>query len=206
MIFITTRRKSAFYENMHSCRPDDLFNDIIAQPPSSKTVSNREVEVVTEDEQTFLLRQLQLLQQGQQGGQGNRPTSPARTPSAVVKTPSRSSGAGQGSPVSHHYCFDHHCFDYFWWFHLSFFFQSKGLPPGAPSGEGVLANFFNSLLHKKSGSPSGPNSLTSPRTNGSDALTTPDKLAVRTDAAAELDRLTRSVKKEMDFSTPSSEC
>lgn len=34
-------------------------------------------------------------------------------------------------------------------------------PKGAgttPSGEGVLANFFNSLLHKKTGSPGGPGS------------------------------------------------
>lgn len=91
------------------------------------------------------------------------------------------------------------------------------LAPGAPSGEGVLANFFNSLLHKKSGAPgtpSGPNSLSggpnslSPRTNGTDGMTTPDKMAMRTDAAAELDRLARSVKKEVEFSptSPQSEC
>ena len=81
----------------------------------------------------------------------------------------------------------------------------------------MLANFFNSLLHKKSGSPgspSGPNSLSSgansltPRTNGTDELVTPEKMAMRTDAAAELDRLVKSVnnvKKDLDF-TPSSEC
>jgi dynein light intermediate chain 1, cytosolic len=81
----------------------------------------------------------------------------------------------------------------------------------------VLANFFNSLLHKKSGSPgtpSGPNSLSSgansltPRTNGTDGdLTmTPDKALMRTDAAAELDRLAKSVKKDLDFVAPTSEC
>lgn len=79
---------------------------------------------------------------------------------------------------------------------------------GTPSGEGVLANFFNSLLHKKSGSTGGPNSLTSTpilnRTNGSESLT-PDRMAMRTDAAAELDRLSKSVKKDLDF-TPTSEC
>lgn len=83
---------------MHACRPDDLYNDIIAQPPSSKSVSSREVEVFTEDEQEFLARQSQLIQQGQQAGQGNRSTSPARTPSSGGKGSSRSSGAGQGSP------------------------------------------------------------------------------------------------------------
>lgn len=80
------------------------------------------------------------------------------------------------------------------------------LNPATPGGEGVLANFFNSLLHKKSGSPATPpGSMNSPRTtNGTDGVMTPEKLAVRTDAAAELDRLARSVKKEMDFSQ--SEC
>lgn len=75
----------------------------------------------------------------------------------------------------------------------------------------MLANFFNSLLHKKSGSPggAGPGGPGSPagagRTaNGTDSLMTPEKLAVRTDAAAELDRLSRSVKKEIDLSQ--SEC
>lgn len=87
------------------------------------------------------------------------------------------------------------------------------LNPGTPSGEGVLANFFNSLLHKKSGSPGtpgGPQSLPGgnnlsprPSMNGSESLllTTPDKAAMRTDAAAELDRLTKDlVNKDMDFS------
>jgi dynein light intermediate chain 1, cytosolic len=78
------------------------------------------------------------------------------------------------------------------------------LNPGTPSGEGVLANFFNSLLHKKSGSPGGPNSLTgtpnTPRANGTDSLT--NNMSMRMDAAAELDRLS---KKDLDL-TPSSEC
>jgi len=85
------------------------------------------------------------------------------------------------------------------------------LTPATPGAEGVLANFFNSLLHKKSGSPAcgGPGGAGSPagpgRTaNGTDAMMTPEKMAVRTDAAAELDRLSRSVKKEIDMSQ--SEC
>lgn len=71
---------------------------------------------------------------------------------------------------------------------------------GAPGGEGVLANFFNSLLNKKAGSPGGssPNAAASPRSmNGTVDIS--DKTAMRSDAAAELDRLTRNVKKEMDF-------
>jgi dynein light intermediate chain 1 len=83
---------------MHSCKPDDDYNDIIAQPPSRKTVSNREVEVQTEDEQAFLARQQQLLQQGQQG-QPARSVSPMRTPQSAGKTAPRTPGSGgQGSP------------------------------------------------------------------------------------------------------------
>ena len=55
-----------------------------------------------------------------------------------------------------------------------------GIGPGTPGNEGVLANFFNSLLYKKSGSPAG-------RTEPS-----PAAAAARSDAAAELDRLTRA--------------
>lgn len=71
---------------MHACKADDEYTDIIAQPPSRKTVSNREVEVVTEDEQVFLARQQQLLQQSQQGGQPTRSASPIRTPQPPGKT------------------------------------------------------------------------------------------------------------------------
>jgi dynein light intermediate chain 1, cytosolic len=84
---------------MHACKAEDEYSDIIAQPPSRKTVSNREVEVVTEDEQAFLARQQQLLQQGGgQGGQQARSVSPMRTPQPGGKGSPRTPGAGQGSP------------------------------------------------------------------------------------------------------------
>lgn len=81
---------------MQSCKAEDDFSDIIAQPPSRKTVSNREVEVVTEDEQVFLARQQQLLQQGQ-SGQPARSVSPMRNPQAGGKSSPRTPGS-QGSP------------------------------------------------------------------------------------------------------------
>lgn len=89
------------------------------------------------------------------------------------------------------------------------------LTPGGPGGEGVLANFFNSLLSKKANTPGSPGGGSGgggggapgsprPSTNGV-GETTPDRNAMRSDAAAELDRLTRSVKKdEEDFTQ--SEC
>ena len=51
--------------------------------------------------------------------------------------------------------------------------------PGGAASEGVLANFFNSLLNKKSGAGGGPGR---------------GGTAVRSDAAAELDRMNRAKK------------
>ena len=60
------------------------------------------------------------------------------------------------------------------------------------SGEGVLANFFNSLLHKKTGAPGSPGSVsTSPIKID---IAPVDKATMCNDAAVELDRLTRTKK------------
>lgn len=76
--------------------------------------------------------------------------------------------------------------------------------PSTPGGEGVLANFFNSLLTKKSGtsSPGGSSASGSPRPNANGLNETPEHNIniTRSDAAAELDRLTRSANKDLDFS------
>ncbi|XP_037936250.1 cytoplasmic dynein 1 light intermediate chain 1 [Teleopsis dalmanni] len=173
------KKISILYENMHSCKAEDYYTDIISPPPSRKTVSNREAEVQTEDEQAFLARQQEMLKQGIQV----RGESPLRSQGGTKAMPRTPGSGGQSSPKK----------------------MDAKLNPATPGNEGVLANFFNSLLHKKSGSPGTPPvAASSPRMNGSDMHLTPEKLAVRTDAAAELDRLSRSVKKEMDFSQ--SEC
>lgn len=86
---------------MQTCKAEDYFTDVIAPPPPRKvhilfqfayieykcnnfkskfywqTVSNRESEVQTEDEQSFLGKQQQLLQQAQNQSRGE---SPMRTP------------------------------------------------------------------------------------------------------------------------------
>lgn len=93
------KKISILYENMHACKPEDYYNDIIAQPPSRKAVSNREVEVQTEDEQTFLARHLQTLQQSNQGQQQQaRSVSPMRTPQSGGKSVSPRTPSSQGSP------------------------------------------------------------------------------------------------------------
>lgn len=169
---------SILYENMHSCKAEDYYTDVIAPPQQRKTVSNRETEVQTEDEQQFLIRQQQVLMQGQTQTRGE---SPMRTPPSASKSMPRAS-------------------------------MDSKLTPGGPGGEGVLANFFNSLLSKKANTPGSPGGggggvapgSPRPSTNGV-GETTPDRNAMRSDAAAELDRLTRSVKKdEEDFTQ--SEC
>lgn len=71
------------------------------------------------------------------------------------------------------------------------------LTQGTAGGEGVLANFFNSLLSKKANTPGSPGGVAGsprPSTNGV-GESTPDRSTMRTDAAAELDRLARSVQK-----------
>ncbi|XP_060532723.1 cytoplasmic dynein 1 light intermediate chain 2 [Cylas formicarius] len=150
------KKISILYENLHTCKADSYYRDIIVQPVTRKTVS-RETELLAEDEQAFLARHQQM-------SYGPLPAGPTR----LGDTPLRS------MPMS-------------------------GLQPSprkldgskvvsSPGGEGVLANFFNSLLHKKTGSPN-----TSLNKSGADSLT--DKASVRSDAAAELDRLSRSAKK-----------
>ncbi|KAK9869354.1 hypothetical protein WA026_003111 [Henosepilachna vigintioctopunctata] len=161
------KKISILYENMHSCKPDDYYRDIIVQPVTRKTIS-RETEILAEDEQVFLVKMQQILLAGGVPQMGPRiGESPMRT-SSLVK------GTLDGSKVV-----------------------------SSPGGEGVLANFFNSLLNKKSGSsPSGSlGAKSSPES-------LPDKATMRSDAAAELDRLARGGKKSLggiDFNS-SSEC
>jgi len=182
------KKIAILYENMHSVRPDQYYTDVIARPMGGigrKPPAGREVEVVAEEEQQFLARQQQLL------AQGLPPQQAGAMPTGVQKTPDRKvvgSPGVQGSPKKME--------------------QSAGKPgAGATTSEGVLANFFNSLLSKKTGGVAGavqgpPGSL-SPFPPGQ-ALpqgpgAPPDdyKAAVRSDAAAELDRLTRNQKKSV---------
>ncbi|CAH1967515.1 unnamed protein product [Acanthoscelides obtectus] len=159
------KKISILYENMHSCKPDDYYRDVIVQPVTRKTV-NRETEIIAEDEQAFLTR-LQQISFG--GGHPNvrLGESPVRPPIAGIQSSPRKL---DGSKVV-----------------------------STPGGEGVLASFFNSLLYKKTGSPG--TSMTSPggplagKPSGPESL--PDKATMRSDAAAELDRLARGgAKKE----------
>eukprot|EP00088_Acartia_fossae_P008150 TRINITY_DN1386_c0_g1_i1.p1 TRINITY_DN1386_c0_g1~~TRINITY_DN1386_c0_g1_i1.p1 ORF type:complete len:527 (-),score=120.22 TRINITY_DN1386_c0_g1_i1:948-2528(-) len=175
------KKIAILYENMHSIRPDQYYTDVIARPMvgiGRKQQASREIEVVAEEEQQFLGRQQVFLQQGLPAA-GTSPGMPA----GVQKTPDRKvlgSPGVQGSPKKMD--------------------VTPGKPLGANTSEGVLANFFNSLLSKKTGGGMGsPGTPGLPQGARPGASPQPDdyKAAVRSDAAAELDRLTRNQKKSL---------
>jgi len=198
------KKIAILYENMHSVRPDQYYTDVIARPMS--VLGRRSgggsgaghgqgaVEVVAEEEQQFLARQQQYLAQGLPPNQG------AGMPPGVQKTPDRKvvgSPGVQGSPKK---------------------IDPGAVKPGtATTSEGVLANFFNSLLSKKTGGAAGqPGSLPGQPVSSPGAVKLAGansddyKASVRSDAAAELDRLTRNQKKSVSDGTQnnnnSSEC
>ncbi|KAJ8953663.1 hypothetical protein NQ314_007270, partial [Rhamnusium bicolor] len=135
------KKISILYENMHSCKPDDYYRDVIVQPATRKTV-NRETEILAEDEQAFLTRQQQISFGGGPPALARLGESPARPPLAGKESEIRCTTTVE----------------------TDFLFEGIQSSPrkldgskvvSSPGGEGVLANFFNSLLHKKTGSPGG---------------------------------------------------
>ncbi|VVC44806.1 Hypothetical protein CINCED_3A010782 [Cinara cedri] len=122
-------------DNMHTIKPNDYYNSVIINEKTKKAFA-KEIEIQAEDEQIFLNKQLGLLNQtaNQQSVIGiPKQDSVMRSLTGVSKPGERRSSLtnpGQGSPT-------------------------KKIDPvksvnTANPGEGVLANFFNSLLHKKS--------------------------------------------------------
>jgi len=181
------KKIAILYENMHSVRPDQYYTDVIARPMSmvgrrTGPGPGREVEVVAEEEQQFLSRQQQYLAQGIPQTQGGP------MPPGVQKTPDRKvvgSPGVQGSPKK---------------------IDPSAVKQGAATtSEGVLANFFNSLLSKKTGGLAGgqPGPVVGLSPGAGPSAVKPSggaddyKAAVRSDAAAELDRLTRNQKKSL---------
>lgn len=73
------KKVSILHENMHSCKPDDYYRDVIVQPVTRKAI-NRETEIVAEDEQAFLTRQQQISFGGGQPVMPRLGESPVRPP------------------------------------------------------------------------------------------------------------------------------
>lgn len=163
------KKIAILYENITNVSPDDPFNEVIMKPGTIKTgIGFKEEEVVAEDDQSFLSKMHSQLNQNVpnsasvgSGAVGGATQSPSFRPSPGVQSkPDRRSVAGSVGST-----------------------PDGVMSKGSPGGEGVLQNFFNSLLNRKSGAGIPPSAGTSPRTplNGSGAS--------RTDVAAELDRL-----------------
>ncbi|XP_063778366.1 cytoplasmic dynein 1 light intermediate chain 1 isoform X2 [Pseudophryne corroboree] len=165
------------HENFQKLKPEDTFEDVITKPPVRKFV--HEKEIVAEDDQVFLMKQQSQLAK-QPPTSAGRPDATPRVPGGSPRTPSRSgtSNVASVSPVPA---------------------GTKKIDPNMKAGttnEGVLANFFNSLLSKKAG-PTGPGGTPGPAGNaGGNSLPTSAKKSgqkpVLTDVQAELERIPRN--------------
>ncbi|XP_029977561.1 cytoplasmic dynein 1 light intermediate chain 2 isoform X1 [Sphaeramia orbicularis] len=159
------------HENFTTVRPEDPFEDFITKPPVRKLVHDKEINA--EDEQVFLMKQQSLLAKQPATPTRGATESPGRTASGSPRPAGR---AGQpnvtsGSPMA----------------------SVKKPDPNMKAGaanEGVLANFFNSLLSKKTGAPGSPGAGAVGAGVQGSAKKTGQKPGL-TDVQAELDRMTR---------------
>ncbi|KAI5705308.1 hypothetical protein M8J75_013731 [Diaphorina citri] len=153
------------YENMQSIKPDDYYTDVITKPIVRKPIS-REQDTLVEDEQSFLARQLALLQQNPAANPTTRQDNSLpqiRTPVGVQKTGDR---------------------------RLS----------NSPAMQGGGANSPKKMIDPtKVGATTPGDPGFSPNSSLLTSTPNPDKVAMRCDAAAELDRLT---KKKSMMSSP----
>ncbi|XP_027728055.1 cytoplasmic dynein 1 light intermediate chain 1 [Vombatus ursinus] len=170
------------HENFQTLKAEDSFEDIITKPPVRKVV--HEKEIVAEDDQVFLMKQQSQLAKQPPTAAGRPVDSSPRVPGGSPRTPNRSvsSNVASVSPIPA---------------------GSKKIDPNMKAGatsEGVLANFFNSLLSKKTGSPGGPgvgSSSPGGGGGGGGGSTLPPSAKksgqkpVLTDVQAELDRISR---------------
>ncbi|XP_069504913.1 cytoplasmic dynein 1 light intermediate chain 1 [Ambystoma mexicanum] len=172
------KKISILHENFQTLKAEDSFEDVVIKPPIRKFV--HEKEIAAEDDQVFLMKlQSQLAKQPPTAA--GRPVDAApRAAGGSPRTPSRSGSSNTSvSPIP---------------------IASKKIDPNMKAGttsEGVLANFFNSLLSKKTGSPGSgsgspiPVSGSSP-VSGNGVSATAKKQGQKsllTDAEAELERI-----------------
>ncbi|XP_033838867.1 cytoplasmic dynein 1 light intermediate chain 2 isoform X1 [Periophthalmus magnuspinnatus] len=156
------------HENLSTVRPEDPFEDFITKPPVRKLVHDK--EICAEDEQVFLMKQQSLLAKQPATPTRGATESPARTASGSPRPAGRGQTGVSAASMA----------------------AVKKPDPNMKAGaanEGVLANFFNSLLSKKTGAPGSPGTPVGAGVQGS-AKKTGQKPGL-TDVQAELDRMTR---------------
>ncbi|XP_006780367.1 cytoplasmic dynein 1 light intermediate chain 2 isoform X1 [Neolamprologus brichardi] len=159
------------HENFTTVRPEDPFEDFITKPPVRKLVHDKEINA--EDEQVFLMKQQSLLAKQPATPTRGATESPGRTASGSPRPAGRAgpTAVTSGSPMA------------------SVKKPDPNMKPGA-ANEGVLANFFNSLLSKKTGAPGSPGAGAVGAGVQGSAKKTGQKPGL-TDVQAELDRMTR---------------
>ncbi|XP_078335550.1 cytoplasmic dynein 1 light intermediate chain 2-like isoform X6 [Crassostrea virginica] len=164
------KKISILYENLNTMKADDCFEDVITKPITRKPIQ-RDAEVVAEDEQVFLMKQQSILnKQPAPGPAGESPARqaagvPARTTPPRTQTTNNTVTPISSSPKKYFHYTPH---------------SAMEAGKGTPTSEGMLANFFNSLLNKSTAKTPG--------------ATKADKAAVSREAAAELERLQKSKK------------
>ncbi|XP_077983338.1 cytoplasmic dynein 1 light intermediate chain 2-like isoform X2 [Glandiceps talaboti] len=143
------KKISILFENMQSMHPEDPYESVIQRPHVRRHVQDMK-EITAEDEQVFLMKQQALLSKNIPAGRQQE--SPQRPPAVIGRTPDRPGrpNVASVSPITAS---------------GKAKMDGKAVPS---SSEGVLANFFNSLLSKKPaaspGSPGQPS--TGPPTPG----------------------------------------
>uniref|UniRef100_A0A8C7UEB8 Dynein light intermediate chain n=1 Tax=Oncorhynchus mykiss TaxID=8022 RepID=A0A8C7UEB8_ONCMY len=176
------KKIAILHENFTTVRPEDPFEDFIMKPPVRKLVHDKEVNA--EDEQVFLMKQQSLLAKQPATPTRGSTESPGRTASGSPRPTGRTgpTNVASVSPMT----------------------AVKKPDPnmkGAAANEGVLANFFNSLLSKKTGSPGSPGTGAAGAGSPGSVKKTGQK-PVLTDVQAELDRMTRKPDSMVTANTP----
>ncbi|CAF3667282.1 unnamed protein product [Adineta steineri] len=142
------KKAEILLENLHRLKSTDNYSDVFVKPVVRRPLQ-RDNEIVTaEDDQEFLSRLQLTLNRAASPGRNDENSTPVLTRNAM--TSGVSSGMGSQTP--------------------SMAGRPRNQPNVTPGGtstaanEGALANFFNSLLTRKSGGPVTPTTANSPAT------------------------------------------
>uniref|UniRef100_A0A672IVN6 Dynein light intermediate chain n=1 Tax=Salarias fasciatus TaxID=181472 RepID=A0A672IVN6_SALFA len=164
------KKIAILHENFQTVKSDDSFEEVIVKPPVRKIVHEKEIQA--EDDQVFLVK-LQSLIAKQPAVTAGRPVdTTSRAPTGSPRTSNRSAAANVANAMP----------------------QSGTI---GQTSEGVLANFFNSLLTKKPGT-GGPGTPGGGNNTPGTVRKSGSKLGL-SDVQAELDRISN---RETDSDLP----
>ncbi|XP_077599961.1 cytoplasmic dynein 1 light intermediate chain 1 [Stigmatopora nigra] len=161
------KKIAILHENFQTIKIDDGFEDVIVKPPVRKIVHEKEIQA--EDDQVFLVKLQSLLAKQPAVSVGRPVDTASRAPTGSPRTSNRSAAAN----------------------------VANAMPQSGQTSEGVLANFFNSLLIKKPGTAG-----TGPAASGNNTPGTVRKSGSKlglSDVQAELDRISN---RESDLDLP----